>query len=193
MVVSLSSVKRTLVRQGLTPSRKWKRPWRTHIQRPAVSAPGDLVQADTIHFVRYHDGSRYYVYTAIDLYTRVAHATYVERFSQSHSYAFIMTSQAKAGFDFRTVQTDNGPEFGRWFGDMLGSQDIRLRHSRVRKPNDNAHIERFNRTIQDECLGRHPKPEHIPAMLNEYLVYYNTQRRHLGIDLKIPAEMVQRS
>jgi len=193
MVVSLSSVKRTLSRNGLIPSRKWKHPWRTHVPRPLVLAPGDLVQADTIHFIRYHEQTRYYVYTAIDLYTRLAHAHFVERFSQRSSLSFILGAQNTIQLRFKAVQTDNGPEFGTWFKDMLKSKHITLRHSRVHKPNDNAHIERFNRTIQDECLGRHPKPEHIPAMLNEYLPYYNTQRRHLGINLKTPAQMVQRS
>lgn len=69
--VSLSSVKRTLAREGLLKTRgKWKR-YRPHIERPVVVAPGDLVQTDTIHFIRYREETRYYVYTAIDLYSRL--------------------------------------------------------------------------------------------------------------------------
>jgi len=193
LVVSLSSVKRTLDREGLLRKRgKWKR-YRPHVERPLVTAPGDLVQTDTIHFIRYREETRYYVYTAIDLYTRFAHAAYVQRLSQRHSYGFILASERHAGFGFSTIQADNGTEFGRWFGDQLKAKDITLRHSRVHRPNDNAHIERFNRTLQDECLGRHPKPEHIPAMLKEYLQYYNYQRLHMGIDCRIPAELMQRS
>lgn len=30
---------------------------------------------------------------------------------------------------------------------------IAIRHTRLGRPNDNAHIERFNRTIQEECTG----------------------------------------
>jgi len=33
----------------------------------------------------------------------------------------------------------------------LESKRIKIRHTRLGKPNDNAHIERFNRTIQEEC------------------------------------------
>lgn len=191
--VSLSSVKRTLKREGLLPTKsKWKR-YRPHIERPRVTAPGDLVQTDTIHFIRYKEETRYYVYTAIDLYSRFAHAVFVQRISQRHSYQFILASQRHSGCKFSTVQADNGPEFGRWFGDQLKAKEITLRHSRVHRPNDNAHIERFNRTIQDECLGRHPKPEHMPEMLKEYLQYYNFERRHLGINLQKPIELVQRS
>ena len=72
-----------------------------------------------------------------------------------------------------------------------------LRHSRVRKPNDNAHIERFNRTIQDECLGRYI-PERIPLKttkerLTAFLDYYNNERLHLGLQCSTPMEVLQRS
>ena len=63
------------------------------------------------------------------------------------------------------------------------------RHSRVRRPNDNAHLERFNRTIQEECLYRLPySVEKYNSEIEEYLKYYNTQRLHLGINLKSPLQ-----
>lgn len=189
--VSLSSVKRTLRREGLIKRKSpWKR-YRPHIPRPLALCPGALVQLDTIHFVR-DDGTRYYVYTLIDLYSRFAYAEYTERFSQSNSLDFVLRAQKKAEFKFKVVQTDNGPEFGRWFSDELKYKRINLRHSRVRKPNDNAHIERFNRTIQEECLGPWPSETGIQIKINSYLRYYNYERRHLGIGLQKPMEVVQR-
>jgi len=190
--VSLSSVKRTLKREGcLKEKSPWKR-YRPHIPRPLALFPGALVQTDTIHFVR-DDGSKFYIYTAIDLFSRFAYAEYVDRFSQAASLAFILRTERMAGFKFKTVQSDNGPEFGRWFSDELGYKGILLRHSRVRKPNDNAHVERFNRTIQDECLGIWPKEKGIQLKISEYLYYYNNERKHLGINMKTPVEMMQRS
>jgi len=188
--VSLSSVKRTLKREELIkPKSPWKR-YRPHIPRPLALFPGALVQLDTIHFVR-DDGTRYYVYTLIDLCSRFAYAEYTERFSQKNSLEFIKRARKVASFRFRTIQTDNGPEFGRWFNDELGYLGIQLRHSRVRKPNDNAHIERFNRTIQDECEKMWIEKD-LQERINNYLNYYNNERRHLGIDLKTPSEVVQR-
>lgn len=67
------------------------------------------------------------------------------------------------------VQTDNGPEVRTWFHDQLRTKGIALKHSRVKKSNDNAHIERFSRTIQEGVLipiylseekTRHVIPEH---------------------------------
>ena len=190
--VSLSSVKRTLKRECLIKEKaKWKR-YRPHIPRPLALYPGALVQTDTIHIIR-DDGTRFYIYTAIDLFSRFAYSEYVDRFSQAASLNFILRAEMMAGFRFKTVQADNGPEFGKWFSDELGYKGITLRHSRIRKPNDNAHIERFNRTIQEECLGIWPKEKRIQEKISSYLYYYNNERRHLGINMKTPAQMVQRS
>lgn len=189
VVVSLSSVKRTLARHELLkPKSKWKR-IRPHTERPLALTPGDLVQVDTIHFAR-KDGTRFYVYTLIDLYSRAAHAEYSTKCKQDASFAFVMRAQKRLGFRFQVVQADNGTEFQTWFHDQLQAKGILLRHSRVRQSNDNAHVERFNRTLQDECLGKWPQEQHIPKQLKAYLPYYNRERLHLGIELKRPADLL---
>ncbi len=189
VVVSLSSVKRTLARNELLKSRtKWNRK-RLFVERPLALAPGDLVQVDTIHFAR-KDGTRFYVYTLIDLYSRAAHAEYSTKCKQDASFAFVIRAQKQLGFRFQVVQADNGTEFQTWFRDQLKAKGIVLRHSRVRQSNDNAHVERFNRTLQDECLGRWPLEQHIPRQLKTYLPYYNHERMHLGIELRRPAELL---
>lgn len=189
--ISLSSVKRILSRLGLTKTvSKWKR-YRAPVPRPKAAAPGDLLQTDTIHFVHPLTRQRLYLYTVIDVYSRWAYAEVSERISQRHSRDFILRAQTAAPFAFGTLQSDNGPEFGSWFKDMLASQGITLRHSRIRKPNDNAHVERFNRTVQDECVGRWPTPVRR-ARLNAWLDYYNNERLHLSLQCRTPMEVLQR-
>jgi transposase InsO family protein len=79
----------------------------------------------------------------------------------------------------------------------LARHNIAVRHSRLGRPNDNAHIERFNRTIQEECLGRTltytTTNTTVQARLTAYLDYYNTKRVHLGLQLRTPVSMLQRS
>lgn len=191
LVVSLSSVKRTLKRQELVVPRKWKR-YRPPVARPLAVAPGSLVQTDTIHFLDWKTKKKFYLYTVIDLHTRMAHAAVHDRISQRLSYQTLLEAQALFGFSFVTVQADNGPEFATWLKDILGSKHILLRHSRVRQSNDNAHIERFNRTIQEELLGTRPlRGQVTQARLDEWLHYYNHDRLHLGIALKTPLEVLE--
>lgn len=189
VVVSLSSVKRTLKRQELVAPRKWKR-YRPPTSRPTADAPGSLVQTDTIHFLDWQTKQKFYIYTVIDLHTRMAYAAVHDRISQRWSYQTLLEARSLFGFAFQVVQADNGPEFSTWLKDMLASKDIILRHSRVRQSNDNAHIERFNRTIQQELLGTRPlRGEVTQPRLDEWLHYYNHDRLHLGIALKTPIEV----
>lgn len=191
IVVSLSSVKRTLARQELLrPRSKWKR-IRPHMERPKALQPGDLVQIDTVHFIDWRTGERFYLYTLIDLYSRIAYAEVHDKLRQTMSLDVTLRAQSTMGFHFTTVQSDNGPEFQRYFHDMLQAKGIALRHSRVRKSNDNAHIERFNRTIQEECVGKYPtRKSTTQAKLNNFLAYYNTERKHIGIALKRPRDLL---
>ena len=193
VVVSLSSVKRTLDRCGLLKKRSlWKRP-HDFTPRPLAEHIGALLQVDTVHIIA-PDGSRIYVYTMIDLYSRWAYAEVVEHIGAQPSMVFLKHAQKSAGFRFEMIQTDNGSEFSIWFTHALKRFGLCHRHSRVRQSNDNAHIERFNRTIQEECL------DHIPGTISsfkvaipKYLRYYNTERMHMGINYKTPAEMFPRS
>ena len=65
IAVSLSSVKRTIRRQELW---RKKRKYRWNEKRPLPTAPGELVQIDTVHYVNPLDRSKIYIYTVIDLY-----------------------------------------------------------------------------------------------------------------------------
>ena len=109
----------------------------------------------------------------------------------------VLEAQDAWGFTISMVQADNGSEYGRYFEQVLHTGGIATRHSRLRRPNDNAHIERFNRTIQTECIGYYWRRS-VPLSrqrdtLTAYLDYYNTERVHLGIQMRIPVEMLQGS
>lgn len=191
VTVSLSSVKRTLKRKGLIRPEKTGRRWKPPIPRPLALYPGALVQMDTIHFVDWQTDVRFYIYTVIDLYSRFAYAEVHDQLRQATSLKVALRAQAKAGFRFHMLQTDNGPEFKSYFRRMLDIREIALRHSRVRKSNDNAHIERFNRTIQDECLGSYPLRGSVTQeKIDTYLKYYNNERKHLSLKFGTPQSRI---
>lgn len=188
--VSLCSVQRTLSRSNLLKKRSHLKHPHDATERPEVTHPGALLQCDTVHFVL-PDGSRLYVYTLIDLYSRWAYAEASLKLRAYTSAHFLARAQKKASFVFEMIQTDHGPEFSTRFTHMLVRMHIAHRHSRVRRPNDNAHVERFNRTLQDECLTGVPRS--VPSFrkaLRGYFPYYLNERMHMGIDFKTPAQML---
>lgn len=183
--VSLSSVKRTLDRTGLLNKRSpWKR-YHPHVERPRAEKPGDLVQIDTIHTML-DAKRRMYTFTLIDVCTRSAYAKSYARMNAATALRFVEEAEAALGFPFGMLQSDHGPEFGTWFVERIQK---RHRYSRIGKPNDNAHIERFNRTIQEECLDRLERtPGAFNRGLKKYLRWYNRERHHFGLNLKTPRE-----
>ena len=116
---------------------------------------------------------------------------YTPRLTQGVSLEAIKQAQAYFGFAFLMVLTDNGPEFKDYVVQKLGNLNIQMRHSRVRKPNDNAHLERFNRTLQEECFITPRPSEHtLQQQLDTYLDYYNNTRLHLGINCLSPRQFI---
>ena len=191
--VSLSSVKRTLERCNLTKKRSpWKRP-HDFTSRPEPVSPGALIEIDTIHIIA-PDGSRIYVYTLIDLYSRWAYAEVVKRIGAKVSVSFLRRAKRSAPFNFTLVQTDHGSEFSTRFTHGATSMGVTHRHSRVRQKDDQAHVERFNRTIQEECLDRTVHSlSSFKAALPLFLRWYNAERTHMGINYQTPLQVLRRS
>jgi transposase InsO family protein len=191
--VSLPSVQRTLDRLGMLKKRSvWKRP-HDATPRPVVGHAGALLEVDTVHILA-ADGTRIYVYTLIDLYSRWAYAEVVEKIGAQPSVRFLKRALQAISFPFEMIQTDHGSEFSTWFTHGLLNLGIAHRHSRVRQANDNAHIERFNRTVQEECLDRTTHTIHdFRIALKKYLRHYNTERLHMGLNYKTPLEVLRSS
>jgi putative transposase len=185
--VSLSSVKRILDRNGLLKKRSVYKRYRPHVDRPCPLKPGDLVEIDTIHLM-ISEKKRIYVYTLIDVYSRWVYAKACKKIGGKMSVAFIQEAQKHAPFRFTMIQSDHGPEFSSFFVRHIQKSH---RYTRIGKPNDNAHIERFNRTLQEECLDQVPKDVlKLNSMLKKYIPYYNYKRLHLGLQLKTPSQLL---
>jgi len=195
--VSLSSVRRILKRNYAFLGARKKRVRPDNPRRPYVTKPGELLETDTIHYICPSTKRRLYVYTVIDVYTRMTYAEIHPRILPGIAANVVLHARNELGFDFLMVQADNGPEFGKYFEQVLKRHSMPVRHTRLGRPNDNAHIERFNRTIQEECLGRYiyysTPTKHLQTKIYNYLEFYNFKRVHLGLQYRTPAEMLQRS
>lgn len=187
IAVSLNSVRRTIDRHGLMKKRSpWKR-YHPPTDRPYPLKPGDLVQIDTIHTMQ-SEKKRMYTFVLIDVYSRWVYAKAYERMNAATAVAFVREAQRKSLFRFSMLQSDHGPEFGKWFMERIQRNH---RYTRIGKPNDNAHIERVNRTLQEECLDKEERTaQAFNGALKKYLPYYNTQRLHLGISLRAPMQLI---
>lgn len=184
---SLNSVRRTIDRHGLMKKRSpWKR-YHPPVDRPIPDKPGSLVQIDTIHTMQ-DTKKRMYTFVLIDVYSRWVYAKAYQKMNARTTLRFVNEAERRAAFRFRMLQSDHGPEFGKWFVEQVKKEH---RYTRIGKPNDNAHIERMNRTLQEECLDKQLRtPKAFNGALKKYLPYYNTKRLHMGISLHAPQELL---
>lgn len=168
---------------------RWKK-WHQYPPRPIPERPGILVEIDTVH-----DGDpmeRMCLYTLIDVFSRWAYACPLIGISTWKSLRFVEQARKIAPFPFATIQSDNGPEFSKWCTKRILEREMSHRHSRIRTPNDNAHLETLNRTIQEECIARIPRDIRVwKKEIPEYLRYYNFERPHMGLGMKTPIEIIK--
>jgi putative transposase len=184
--VPRSTIHRVLSRNYCLKKRSpWKR-FHPHVDRPKALKSGDLVQLDTIHRM-IDKKNRLYVFSLLDVHSRSAHARAYSKMNGKTSLKFVKEAEKQSAFKFSMIQSDHGPEFGDWFVEQTKKNH---RYTRIGKPNDNAHIERFNRTLQEECLDKIPtNVRKINCALKKYLKYYNNERIHLSLKTT-PSEVV---
>jgi transposase InsO family protein len=188
-LVSLSSVKRTLRRAGCTRFSRWKK-WHQYSPRPLAENPGMLVEIDSM--IDGQPADRLSAYALLDVCSRWAFALPVAQPNSRLSTLFVGKAQEVAPFKFQTVQSDHGSEFSKWFTKVIEHRGISHRHSRIRKPTDNGHIERFIQTLQKDCLDRVPRTmKSWKKEIPEFIRYYNHERPHMGLNYKTPMQVVR--
>ena len=123
--ISLSSVRRILNRHHQTKAHKRRKRRRYKgIKRPTVLMPGDLVETDVIHLYKPVTGAKRYIYTVIDLYTRMSYARIYHKLKPSIAVNTILEAEAYFGFKFKVVQSDNGAEFSTHFENTLIQHEL---------------------------------------------------------------------
>jgi transposase InsO family protein len=145
-----------------------------------ITAPGGVVALDTIEVIIH--GSRRYLITCEDIYSRFAFAFATTSHASKAAEEFFRAWQQIFPFQTIFVLTDNGSEFKKHFAEHLLKLQITHYHTYPKTPKMNAHMERFNRTIQEEFVDYYTglllDPDRFNEKLIDWLVFYNTKRVH---------------
>ena len=79
------------------------------------------------------------------------------------------------------IRCDNGPELiSQKFVQWCEDNDVEIRYIQPGKPNQNAYIERFNRTYREEILSSYlfDDLDQVRQITWEWLISYNEERPH---------------
>jgi transposase InsO family protein len=142
--------------------------------------------------VKYLPGGRF-EYTAIDVCTKVVWAQVSERLDSATAADFMSAVPHRAPFTVHTIQTDNGSEFALDFAQLLDQRRIKHRRNAPRCAWMNGVVERFHRTVAEECYLALPgdlrdlSTTRLNRALGKWLAFYNNHRLHSGLAYKPPA------
>ena len=143
-----------------------------------------VLQVDTV--VRFVDGVKRYILIAVDTEKRTAFAACYTNHG-SKSAADFLTKCRQVLPDCPTaLQTDNGSEFALHFERACTENKLTHFHTYPRSPKMNAHVERFNRTLDEEflCYHRALMRDDVSAFNNsliDWLLWYNGERPHYAL------------
>ncbi len=91
----------------------------------------------------------------------------------------------------QVVRSDNGPEFlGDTFTSWLKANGVALQYIQPGKLNQNAFIERFNRTYREEVLDQHlfARLDDVREATHRWMMDYNEERSHDSLGGMTPVQ-----
>lgn len=186
--VSAATVGRVLRQHGMVRPRSAQQTTATGPWLRRAKQPGTL-QMD---LVRLGQPAGWVIVTLVDEASRFAFAQAFRRGGPVNMIRALEAAQAALPFPVRSVRLDHGRDFDARFAAGARKRRIAIRRSKPGRPNSNAIVERFNRTLRDEGLSPWRRTgSTVEASLAQYLDYYNCRRPHLALECRTPAEQLE--
>lgn len=155
-----------------------------------------VLEVDTV--VRFIDGCKRYVVTGIDTETSAAFAACHTNHGSLSASDFLKRARQTLPDCPSSVQTDNGSECALHFETACRNLNLIHFHTYPRSPKMNAHIERFNRTLDEEflcfrkSLMRDDVSEFNQALI-DWLLWYNGERPHFALGQVSPFKAMMKT
>ncbi|MHC4515445.1 MAG: integrase core domain-containing protein [Planctomycetota bacterium] len=185
--IGRTTVRRILAEDGIEPApeRRKHMPWATFLKAHwGAIAAMDFFKVEVMTLI---GPVRYSVLVVMDLKTRHVEVAGIVREAYEEWMVQVLRNLTDVIDGFLLGKTHviiiRDPVFTADVRDMLrhaGAKPVRLPR---RSPNLNAFIERFIRSIKEECLDRViPLGEaHLREFIHEYVTHYHVERPHQGL------------
>ena len=159
-----------------------------------ASGPGQLLSADTFMVGSLKGIGRVYLHAVVDTHGSYAfgflHVSKQPEAAVAVLHNDVLPFYRQLDLPVTAVLTDNGREFcgteRHPYELYLALNDIEHRKTKVRSPQTNGFVERFNGTVLEEFFRPvmhaklFPSVEALQADLDTWLHHYNHERPHLG-------------
>jgi transposase InsO family protein len=190
LAVGHSTVQRVLERHGQS---QLPRPPRPKPRRYEKQRPGELIHLDLKYLPALRNARNDFEFAAVDDFSREAVVSIRTDATSVTATAFLEQVVATLPYPVEAVLTDNAfvftmrhalhPERLTRFQQACAALGIRHHVLRPYAPQSNGKVERFFRTIDDECL--HVRPLFTFAArsraVDDFVWFYNHERPHLSL------------
>lgn len=195
--VGHSTVQRVLERHGLN---QLPRPTRPKARRYEKQRPGELLHLDLKFLPALRNARNDFEFAAVDDFSREAVVSIRTEQTSEAAAAFLEHVVRTLTYRIEAVLTDNAMAFtmryARYadrltrFQQTCASLGIRHYVLKPYAPQSNGKVERFFRTIDDECLNVRPLFTFAARSraVEEFVWYYNHERPHLSLGGMTPVE-----
>ena len=184
------TVQRYLEMEGLN---QLPRPARTRPKRFEKQRPGELVHIDFKYLPALRNARHDFEFAAVDDFSREAVVWITTESTSAAATAFLERVAAALPYPIEAVLTDNAFAFTMRhalhaarrtrFQEACAASGIAHHLLRPYAPQSNGKVERFFRTVNDECL--HVRPLFTFAArsraVDDFVWYYNHERPHFSL------------
>lgn len=168
---------------------------RVRVPLDAAAALNDTWAMDFMGDTLY-DGRKYRVFNVLDEGNRECLAIEIDTSLPSVRVTHVLDHLITMHGRPRRLRCDNGPEFlANALRDWCDAHGILLQFIQPGKPNQNAYIERFNRSYREEILNAwiFTSLAEVRALSEDWRVMYNTERPHQSLGDAPPSLFLPRN
>ena len=192
-----STVQRVLERHGVS---QLPRPARPKARRYEKQRPGELLHLDLKFLPALRNARNDFEFAAVDDFSREAVVAIRTAQTSDAAAAFLEHVVRTLTYRIEAVLTDNAMAFTMRFAHhaerltrfQQACASLGIRHYVLKPyaPQSNGKVERFFRTIDDECLNVRPLFTFAARSraVEEFVWYYNHERPHLSLGGMTPVE-----
>ena len=195
--VSAKTVHRVLTRHRQA---RLPRPRRRPAKRYEKSRPGELLHLDIKVLPALRNARYDYEFAAVDDFSREAVVAITTEQTSAAATSFLERVVGRLPYRVEAVLTDNALAFTMRYAhhsDRLtrfeqACRSLGIAHHllRPRRPQSNGKVERFFRTVDDECLAlqRQWTFRHRSRAVERFVWFYNNERPHLSLNGMTPVQ-----
>lgn len=183
----------TMMKLHLRRPAKKRLPKRIRAELYVPKSPNSVWSADFVSDALYC-GRRFRTFNVADDFNREAVHIEIDTSITSDRLVRVFSRIAQERGLPQVLRTDNGPEFlGEAFTAWAKAAGMAIQYIQPGKPNQNAFIERFNRTYREEVLDQHlfTSLDDVREATYWWMIEYNEERPHDSLGDMTPLEARQ--